>query len=86
MIERRPADEHVPPHEVGCGNVFADPGLPDADALLVKACLAQRLADIAAARRLTQAQAARLPGTTQPKVSVLFAGKLVGIAIERLIR
>lgn len=76
----------VPSHATGSGNVFADLGLPDADALLAKARLAQRIADIAAARHLTQVQTARLLGTTQPKVSALIAGKLAGYSIERLIR
>lgn len=78
--------DEMPRHETGSGNVFADLGLPDADALLAKARLAQRIADLAAARRLTQVQTARLLGTTQPKVSALMAGKLAGFSIERLIR
>lgn len=78
--------EQLPPHEVSSGNVFADLGLPDADALLAKAHLAQRIAGIAAAQGLTQAQTARVLATSQPKVSQLFAGKLAGFSIERLIR
>jgi len=40
----------------------------------------------AAERRLTQAETARVLGTTQPKVSDLFAGKLAGFSMDRLIR
>lgn len=86
MSEPRQADEGTPSHEVSGGNVFADLGLPDADALLAKARLAQRIAEIATARGLTQGQTARVLGTTQPKVSALATGKLAGFSIERLIR
>jgi predicted XRE-type DNA-binding protein len=73
-------------HETGSENVFADLGLPDADALFAKARLAQQIAVLAGARHLTQAQSARVLGTTQPKVSALMSGKLAGFSIERLIR
>ena len=86
MSEPRQPDEGAPPHDMSGGNVFADLGLPDADALLAKARLAQRVTDIATARGLTQDQTARVLGTTQPKVSALATGKLTGFSIERLIR
>lgn len=52
----------------------------------MKAELARRIADVAAQRRLTQGETARALGTTQPKVSALFTGKLAGFSVERLIR
>jgi len=73
-------------HEVSGGNVFADLGLAAPDELLAKAELARQITSIAAHRHLTQAEAARILGTTQPKVSDLFAGKLAGFSMERLIR
>ncbi len=76
----------APEYEVSTGNVFADLGLPASGELLAKAELARRIADLAAQRRLTQAEAAHILGTTQPKVSELFAGKLAGFSVERLIR
>lgn len=75
-----------PDHEVSSGNVFVDLALPDSDELIAKAALAQQIASIATHRHLTQAEAARLLGTTQPKVSALLAGKLAGFSMERLIR
>lgn len=78
--------EQTPRYETGSGNVFADLGLPDSAALLAKARLAQQIAGIAAARGLTQGQTARALGTSQPKVSELFRGKLAGFSLERLIR
>lgn len=73
-------------YEVSGGNVFADLGLPESDELIAKAALARQIASIATHRHLTQAETARILGTTQPKVSDLFAGKLAGFSMERLIR
>jgi predicted XRE-type DNA-binding protein len=77
---------HEDEYTVGSGNVFADLGLPEAEELQTKAALAHQIASIARGRHLTQAEAARILGTTQPKVSDLFAGRLSGFSIERLIR
>jgi predicted XRE-type DNA-binding protein len=76
----------TPDHKVSSGNVFADLGLPGSGELIAKAALAQQIASIATHRHLTQAETARVLGTTQPKVSDLFAGKLAGFSMERLIR
>jgi predicted XRE-type DNA-binding protein len=78
------ASEHD--YTVGSGNVFADLGLPESDELATKAALAHQIASIARGRHLTQTEAALILGTTQPKVSDLFAGRLSGFSIERLIR
>ena len=75
-----------PEHTRSSGNVFADLQLPASDELIAKAALAAQIASIATHRHLTQQQTARLLGTTQPKVSELFAGKLAGFSMERIIR
>lgn len=72
--------------EESTGNVFADLGLPDADQLLAKAELARTIRGLIERRNLTQTDAARLMGTTQPKVSDLFHGRLDGFSMERLYR
>lgn len=72
--------------EASSGNVFADLGLPDADELLAKAELAITIRRLIESRGLTQAAAARLLGTTQPKISDLFRGRLNGFSMERLYR
>jgi len=66
--------------------VFADLGLDNADELLAKAELVQRIADIIAERKLTQVRAAKLLGVDQPKVSALLRGKLDGFSTDRLFR
>lgn len=72
--------------DVSSGNVFEDLGLPQPDEALAKADLAIQIRSIASHRHLTQAEAARLLGTTQPKISDLFAGKIAGFSLERLIK
>jgi predicted XRE-type DNA-binding protein len=70
----------------GSGNVFADLGLRGSDELLAKASLVHQITSIARHRHLTQKETAKILGTTQPKVSELFAGKIAGFSMERLIR
>ena len=68
------------------GNVFADLAVPNSREALAKAELAHRICEAISQRRLTQAQAARLLGIDQPKVSALLRGKLDGFSTERLFR
>ncbi len=68
------------------GNVFADVGLADSEALLAKAKLTSKIADAIAALDLTQSQAAERIGLPQPKVSDLLRGKFDGFSMERLFR
>src|SRR6267143_1943720 len=72
--------------EHSSGNVFEDLGLPDAAALLAKSELVSRISDIIVERGLTQAQAAKILGVNQPKVSALMRGNLDGFSSDRLFR
>ena len=72
--------------EHGSGNVFADLGLPDADAHLLKAGLVARIDAIVRRRGLTQTEAARLLGLSQPDVSRLLRGDFREYSLERLLR
>src|SRR3954451_7869594 len=72
--------------EASSGNVFADLGLKNPEELLAKAELVQRIADVIAERKLTQARAAKMLGVDQPKVSALLRGKLDGFSLDRLFR
>ncbi len=67
------------PVERGSGNVFADRGLSDADAHLVKA-------ELVSQRGITQTEAARLLGLSQPDVSRLLRGDFREYSLERLFR
>ena len=62
----------------GTGNVFADLGFPNAVERQAKVCLAYALNQILEAQRLSQAEAAKALGVTQPKVSALRHYKLAG--------
>ena len=72
--------------ERGSGNVFADLGLPDADAHLLKAELVERIDRIIRKRGLKQMEAAGLLGLSQPDVSRLLRGDFTEYSMERLLR
>jgi predicted XRE-type DNA-binding protein len=67
------------------GNVFEDIGLPDAEERLAKAQLAHKISEIIHKRHISQAEAAKILCTEQPKISAIMNGKLSGFSLERLI-
>jgi predicted XRE-type DNA-binding protein len=68
------------------GNVFADLQLANPELALAKAELVLRIQQILDKRRLTQAQAAKMLGLDQPKVSALVRGRVEGYSLDRLFR
>ena len=66
------------------GNVFADLGFADAEERQTKVLLAAAIQELLRRRGLSQAEAARQLGISQPKVSALLNYKLVGFSVERL--
>lgn len=68
------------------GNVFADLGLPNAEERFAKAELARQIEHIIKRKRLTQKQAAKILGISQPKVSALLHGKIAGFTMDRLLK
>lgn len=73
---------HVTPAD---GNIFADLGFPpeEAENLKVRAKLMSELRDLIA--DVTQVEAARLLGVTQPRVSDLKRGKIGLFTIDALV-
>src|SRR5438045_8042336 len=69
----------------GSTNVFADLGFPDAAERQAKLRLAYALNRVLDRRKLSQADAAKVLGVTQPKVSALRHYKLAGFSDERLV-
>src|SRR5713101_4326281 len=69
------------------GNVFKDVGFPEAEAehLRVRADLLIQIQQALKARGLKQAEAARLLGVTQPRVSDLVRGRIDLFSIDSLI-
>lgn len=70
--------------EMGSGNIFADLGLPDADAHFLKSQIVSEIYRLANVRKLTQAQSGKRMGISQPEVSRLFKGHFREYSIERL--
>ena len=66
------------------GNVFADLRLKNADERQTKVRLAVALNSILDARKLTQTEAGKRLGVSQPKVSSLRNYDLTGFSVERL--
>lgn len=69
------------------GNVFADLGFAaeDAEHLKVRADLMVALTKILDARALSQADAAKLLGVSQPRISDLVRGKIDKFSVDTLI-
>jgi len=74
-----------PEFERSSGNLWADAGRPDAEEAFLRSKLLYRITEIIRERKLTQAKAAKLLGTTQPTVSDMMRGKLHLFSLERLI-
>ena len=66
------------------GNFYADIGVAQPDAMLAKAQLAQRIASIVAARKLTQREAAETIGVPQLKLSNIPRGQFRGVREAKL--
>jgi predicted XRE-type DNA-binding protein len=71
-------------HDSGA-NIFADLGLPDADGHLLKAQIVAELYRLTNTHKLTQANAGKRIGISQPEVSRLFKGHFREYSVERLI-
>ena len=71
--------------EESSGNVFADLGLPNPEEHLLKADLAIHIQQLIRAKGLSQVEAARLVGLSQPKISDILRGRLAGYSVERLL-
>ena len=81
---RNRSPERKDPVSRGTGNVFADLGFPDAAERQAKLRLAYALNQVLEARKLSQADAAKVLGVTQPKISAFRHYKLAGFSVERL--
>lgn len=71
--------------EDSCGNVFADLGLPDAEALKHRSHLMMRVEKFVKQSGMTQAEAARVLGLTQPRLNQLLKGKIQLFSLDALV-
>ncbi|MBZ5524104.1 MAG: helix-turn-helix domain-containing protein [Acidobacteriia bacterium] len=69
----------------GSANVFADLGLPNADQELLKARLTLQIYRIIKERGLTQTEAGKILGISQPHVSALARNRSGNFSVGRLI-
>ena len=70
--------------EKGSDNIFADLGLPDAETHFLKAQIVSEIYRLTNERKLTQTEAGKLMGISQPEVSRMFKGNFREYSIERL--
>ena len=70
----------------GTKNVFADLGFPDAETHLLKAELVTRIQGVITKEDLTQTEAAKRMGLSQPDVSRILNGHFRDVSVERLMR
>ncbi len=68
----------------GGANVYADLGLPDADKLKIKTGLVIEIRKAMRNGGLTQQEAARRMGITQPKVSDMMRGDFTNLSERKL--
>ena len=68
----------------GSGNVFADLGLPDAEKLKIKTGLVVEIRKAMRSLELTQQEAAKRMGITQPKVSAMMRGEFTNLSERKL--
>ena len=70
--------------EASSGNVFADLGLRDADKLKIKSGLVFEITKAIQKLSLTQQEAAKRMGITQPKVSGMLRGDFSNLSERKL--
>jgi predicted XRE-type DNA-binding protein len=70
--------------EASSGNVFADLALPNADKLKIKSGLVVEITRAIRRLGLTQEEAGRRMGITQPKVSGLMRGDFANLSERKL--
>ena len=70
----------------GSKNIFADIGVDQPEEALAKARIVEAIAAVLTQRDVTQQEAGRLVGLTQPQVSRLMRGDTREFSYERLLR
>ena len=67
-------------------NVFADIGTPNADEHALKADVVIKLGVLIESKKISQTQAAKLTGISQPDLSRLLRGHFEGFSMDRLLQ
>ena len=69
----------------GTGNVYADLGFRDAEAMKVKARLVSKIQAVFKQRGLTQMQVAEITGLPQPRLSAILRGHFHNVSERKLL-
>jgi predicted XRE-type DNA-binding protein len=72
--------------EIGSGNVFADLALPDAEKLKIKSGLVIEITGAVRRLSLSQEEAGRRMGISQPKVSGMMRGDFANLSERKLMQ
>lgn len=74
-------------HTKGKGNVFADLGFPESEAhnLALRSDLMIRVEKLVRDSGMTQQEAARTFGVTQPRLNALLKGKIADFSLDALV-
>lgn len=72
--------------EIGSGSIYADLGYKNYEEMETKSNLVIEIGKAIKKKRLTQTQAAKILGISQPKLSELLSGRFRGYSVERLIQ
>lgn len=70
--------------EESSGSVYAGLGVTNADEMLVKAQLADKISEIIGRRKWTQQHASEVLKLTQPKLSMMLRGQFRGISEAKM--
>lgn len=70
--------------EASNGSVYADLGVTNAEEMLVKAQLADKISEIISRCKWTQQHAAEVLKLTQPKLSMMLRGQFRGISEAKM--
>ena len=71
-------------YTVSTGNVYEDIGLNDAAAMKIKADAVMILSKAIADSGMTQAEAARVLGIDQPKISKILRGQFRSLSLDKI--
>lgn len=70
--------------ERSSGNVFADLGMPDAEEMFIKSKLVMQLNELLESKGMTQSNAAKVVGLSQPRLSNILRGHFRGVSEIKL--
>ena len=84
VFTRKKIMSKKPKTKISSGSVYADLGYKDPEEMVTKANLTIEISKAIKNKKLTQTNAAKILGVSQPKLSELLGGHFRGYSVERL--